>query len=544
LVPFSGKAFHIDDPLFLWTARHLQQQPLDFYGFTVLWETTEAPMSEVTKNPPLAAYYLAAAAAFFGWNEVALHLAFLLPALAAIAGTYVLATRLCSRPLVAALATMLTPVFIVSSTTLMCDTLLLAFWVWAVVCWDLGIGENRARFQWMYWCLAALLVGLASLTKYFGMSLLPLLLVYTLARKAPKRALIALVIPLSMLAAYQIVTESMYGRGLLQDAAGFAQQTRHELRVEGFWKWLIAVEFAGGCLASVAFFLPWLWRSRDLLMGLALMVPVTLGLAQINPLELAPNAVPGKSAFTAGEILHLGLFMLCGLAVLALIVSDLHLRRDASALLLALWAGGTLLFAAHFNWSINGRTILPMAPAVAILLARRLVVTGQLGKTKHVPQKVGASFLSDPSSLALAPSAALALMVAWGDFSLAGAGRDAASQIAGELAGRGGTVWFEGHWGFQYYMEQQGARPVDLLHPKWQTGDFVILPSNNTCVAGIPPRLRWDKVAYVTKNASGWVTTMNREARAGFYADFMGPLPFAFGEIPTEDYLVVKLKDR
>jgi hypothetical protein len=40
------------------------------------------PMWDITKNPPLACHYLAAAAAVVGWSEAALHAAFLLPAVA------------------------------------------------------------------------------------------------------------------------------------------------------------------------------------------------------------------------------------------------------------------------------------------------------------------------------------------------------------------------------------------------------------------------------------------------------------------------------
>src|SRR5271166_5867053 len=81
LLPFSGKAFHIDDPLFLWSAQHIVRHPLDPYGFQVNWYGWQMPMSEVTKNPPLACYYAAAIGALAGWSERALHLGFLLPTL-------------------------------------------------------------------------------------------------------------------------------------------------------------------------------------------------------------------------------------------------------------------------------------------------------------------------------------------------------------------------------------------------------------------------------------------------------------------------------
>src|SRR6185369_11235314 len=117
LLPFIGKAFHIDDPLFIWCARHVRSHPFDVFGFDVNWNGLPASMSQVTRNPPLAVYYLALVGAVFGWSEAALHAGFLLPAVALVLGTYSLARSFCSRFEWAALATVTAPVFLVSSTS-------------------------------------------------------------------------------------------------------------------------------------------------------------------------------------------------------------------------------------------------------------------------------------------------------------------------------------------------------------------------------------------------------------------------------------------
>ena len=84
LAPFAGKAIHIDDPMYLWAAHQIQSEPFDFYGFDVNWYGNEKSMVEANKNPPLVSFYLAFSAALLGWSELALHLAMLLPAMAAI----------------------------------------------------------------------------------------------------------------------------------------------------------------------------------------------------------------------------------------------------------------------------------------------------------------------------------------------------------------------------------------------------------------------------------------------------------------------------
>src|ERR1039458_10016343 len=128
LMPFWGKAFNVDDTLFIYVARQITQHPLDPYGFKVNWFLDAVPMAHETKNPPLASYYIAAAASLLGWSERALHLAFLLPALAAVLGTYRLAQRFTSSPLLAAADTLLTPAFLVSANSALCDTMMLALW--------------------------------------------------------------------------------------------------------------------------------------------------------------------------------------------------------------------------------------------------------------------------------------------------------------------------------------------------------------------------------------------------------------------------------
>lgn len=143
LVPFLNKAFHMDDPLFLWAAKHIQNNPADFYGFSVNWSGQEKPMYRVMKNPPLTSYYIAAAATLFGFSEMALHTAFLLPAVATILGTYYLARYLTAKPALAAVLTLLTPAFLVSSTNVMCDTMMLSLWVWAIFFWIRGIKNNH-----------------------------------------------------------------------------------------------------------------------------------------------------------------------------------------------------------------------------------------------------------------------------------------------------------------------------------------------------------------------------------------------------------------
>src|SRR4029077_9087037 len=192
LAPFLNKAFHIDDPLFLWMAQQIAKHPLDPYGFDANWSSFTQPMSMVMQNPPLCSYYIAAVASILGWSEISLHAAFLFWATMSILGTLALAQRFCGlegrapaspssqevRPpdkranavaFQAALLTLFTPIFLVSATTVMCDVMMLALWIWALEFWLAGLD----RRQWWRFLVSAALISAAALTKYFGIALLP-----------------------------------------------------------------------------------------------------------------------------------------------------------------------------------------------------------------------------------------------------------------------------------------------------------------------------------------------------------------------------------
>jgi len=51
LVPFLNKAFHIDDPLFLWMAQQVSQHSTDPYGFSVNWYVSQADVFDHAESP-------------------------------------------------------------------------------------------------------------------------------------------------------------------------------------------------------------------------------------------------------------------------------------------------------------------------------------------------------------------------------------------------------------------------------------------------------------------------------------------------------------
>jgi hypothetical protein len=236
------------------------------------------------------------------------------------------------------------------------------------------------------------------------------------------------------------------------------------------------------------------------------------------------GGVVGPNVAVFGQFL---LWIAAGAGVLLLSADDLRTHRDPVALLLFLWVVGTTVFAAYVNWTLNGRSILPLVPAVALTLVRRL--DREPLASWALPALLGSA-------------AALSLAVCFADACVANANRTAAREFVAEWQSPGGRqVWFQGHWGFQFYAQNAGARPWDYPASGGKTGDFLIVPFNN-CMTHWPDGFG-DRIATATVDACSWATTNAPFVGAGYYACHYEwrPLPFVFGAVPPEGYFIYRL---
>ena len=249
LLPFVNKAYHVDDTLFVYAAQKIVDTPLDFYGFEINWYATPQPMSEVMQNPPLQAYWLALVGASFGWSEIVLHVALLPWALAACWLTTLLSVRFGVSPGWAVLGLGLSPAFFVSATQIMCDVVFLTLYVGSIYAWIRGLDRVDIRLL----ALGATVAAAALLTKYFGVTLVPLLTVYTLYRGDTRISrCLWLALPLAVLLTYEVYTYRLYGRGLFVDAMGYALEAREQLAARRNGGLLRALVFLPGCLTVPA----------------------------------------------------------------------------------------------------------------------------------------------------------------------------------------------------------------------------------------------------------------------------------------------------
>jgi 4-amino-4-deoxy-L-arabinose transferase-like glycosyltransferase len=512
LGPFLNKAVHIDDSLFVWTAEQILKHPGDFYGFDVNWTGYSVPMNVENCNPPAQSYFLSGVMAVFGEKEIFLHSAMLLVAFAAATAIFQLAKMWSDRPLLATLIAMTTPVFFVSATTLMCDMPMLAVWMWAIVFWERALKNGRAA----NYLFATLLAGICVLVKYSALTLLPLLPILGLLRKKNLGVwLLWLAVPAVMIELYQFGTGRLYGHGLITAAANYASQSRWV--VTGGWtnNILIGLAYLGGCLLSVLFFVNRLWSKRELLFGGCAVLATALAITFWGN--------TGRSLGLPFQ-LQMALFVTCGIHILVLALVELLRRRDAISLTLILWIGSEFAFAAVLNWTVSARSFLPLVPAVAILAVR--VLSGNLAGNE-IPIR-----LLPPLAIAFAISVTIAIA----DLMLANSGREAAQAIAARSDLFSQKLWFQGHRGFQYYLQKYGALPVDFSASVLRPGDILIIPSNgNTLVA--PSEEDFEPMDGLECRSFPWLTTVHWSTGAGFYGAG-GLLPFVFGTAPKEYYYV------
>jgi hypothetical protein len=189
--------------------------------------------------------------------------------------------------------------------------------------------------------------------------------------------------------------------------------------------------------------------------------------------------------------------------------------RVADSLLLGAWVAGTMIFVGSITWMVNGRGVLPLVPAAALLLCRGL------------DRNLGAMTTVFREAWPMIPAAAISLIVAHADYCFATTQRLAAETITQVARKDHVTLWFSGHWGLQYYMQQAGAQPVHEQMAPLEMGDLFVLPENNDVYIQAPAQsILINRYRFPMSN---WASTHQPSRCTGFYSDSWGVLPFALG---------------
>src|SRR5262249_4542647 len=159
-----------------------------------------------------------------------------------------------------------------------------------------------------------------------------LLIVYAvMTRRSAGWWLIYLIIPVAVLYWYQVTTQTVYGRGLLIDAASYAQTAPGSNR----WslsKVITGLSFTGGCALGIIFFgfaLLDRWKMLYAALGLLALMTVLWLMNTVGPFRL-----PDDNGMRFQTVFQIALMTLAGLGIIVLAMCDMWRHRDAASLLL------------------------------------------------------------------------------------------------------------------------------------------------------------------------------------------------------------------
>jgi hypothetical protein len=471
-----AKPLVIDDTAYAYDAHQIAWHPLDPYGHAIMWWDRPYTANEILAPPVLPSWW-AVGVRLFGESPPLWKLWLLPVSLLFVWALHDLFRRF-ARGLEVPLTwmTVLSPVFL-PGLNLMLDVPALALSLTAVILFLRACDRDALVLA----ALAGLVAGVAAQTKYTGFLAPAAMLLYALLHGKLRLWPVAVVPAVQVFVSWEFLTALLYGQSHFLSALRDSSQPL--LQKAGLWAPLLGIL---GTVAAPVFLLGLAAlraRAPVLVLGalLALLAcGATACLGGTVRLEQAPFAPAGLLPLEFPlEVVVFVMLGLLGCLVLALVAARLcrlppsHVpwwrrwQAHRDRYFLVLWLG----------LEVAGFFALTPFPAVrrvfgvvvvAALLAGRLAsrTCRAPGRARLVHAVVGFS-----AALGLG-FAALDFWEGWTEKALA-----ESAAVVVRAQHDGGTVWFVGHWGFQYYAEQQGMRPVI---PSWQRyegeRDYVPLP--------------------------------------------------------------------
>jgi len=208
-LPFINKPFHIDEPLFLYSARSINKNIVMPYNFSFPAENRIRTGFDGFTNPPLNSYFIALISHFFGEREMVLHSFFIIFAIFASFSILMLSSLFVKNTLLATFLSITTPVFILQSHSLMPDIAVLGFWCFAIYFFVKGLNEYNKRLLF----LSSVFISLALLSRYNGILLILLLFIYSLLnRNKISLHILYLLIPIFVFVLWCLHNIFLYGR--------------------------------------------------------------------------------------------------------------------------------------------------------------------------------------------------------------------------------------------------------------------------------------------------------------------------------------------
>jgi hypothetical protein len=470
----SIKPVLIDDTAYLAYARHIAENPLDPYGFTIFWYTVPEPAMEVLA-PPLVPYWLALGIRLFGEEPAALKL-WLFPFVWILARSlWELLRRFAPGMESFALPLVMLSAAVLPMVNLMLDIPELSLGAAAVTLFASASDRNC----WKLAVAAGLIAGLAMLTKYTALLIPPLFIWYGLTHRTLRLAVLAAAVSAMVFAGWEALLFARYGQ------SHFLYHLSEHSAASGNWiggKAALLPPLVGhlGCLAvGIGLFAASALGppSRVLVLSAILWC---LGAAAIAVLPYRDTIlVHGKEPGQVKLALASVVWRTAGTAILiscAGCAAMLLVRLPRGRLSRLRWSPDSIFVVGWVIVELAGYFALTPFPAarreigvsiaLGILAARAASRAGRAWPERRAPRWLL------PFTIAVGLLvAALDAFDAWPEKELA---NQAAALVRKNSPGR--RTWFVGHWGFQYYCERAGMIPVVPGQSILEPGDCLVLP--------------------------------------------------------------------
>jgi 4-amino-4-deoxy-L-arabinose transferase-like glycosyltransferase len=349
------------------------------------------------------------------------------------------------------------PAFIVEQN-LMVDVPLLAAWL---AFFNPLICDIDKPFQNRRYGLAALACAAALLIKYSSV-ILVLILCLSLLLERRKGQAWSVLIPLGALAAWSLFNFLDYGG--VHIATRPHGQSLSRLRVP---KEAIAWVLALGALTPLGLIAAVQRLRKPAGADWAIYGVVSLGFAAIV-LSAGSGLLPDWGSDKLLWVVFLANGVLVCLALIpdALILALTRVWRPEAArafgptVYLLLWVAGTSAFYVRFAPFIAARHVLPILPAVTLLLGARW----------------GVSLTRGSRIFGLALTVVVSAGLCLSDWRFAEFYKIEAARLAQSLPA--GRLWASGHWGWQWYASQNGFREIDVRSSDLRPGDYLVVADN------------------------------------------------------------------
>lgn len=520
LLPYLGKAYTIDDPLFLMQAQQALRDPLHPTAFDVVWSDNKlVRCSAIMPSGPVQAFLLIPTI-LAGGSEVVAHTTQLVMLLLGLWVTICLGRRLgLSVPAAALAATAVasSPAILGMAGTAMPDiaaTTLGNFGLLCLLAWKQKRGAGWA-------VVAVVALAVASLARphalgFLGIGFLLLGVHHPNARLGGRLTWRILdLVPL--VAAFALV--ALYGRVSADPAA------------------------TGGTLASATQSLSTIVEpERHFLAFLShwsLTTPVPLLLVALRRGSIRWAIVGYLSLPFGALVAGLGFFkqtwvgVFAALSVAAIVelwrTPRLSDRAVHHAFMFAMLMPLGLILYVH----LPAKYLATSIPAAAILIGAEFDALARDLATQ--PRWLVALIASICLYFALVGRLVLAADTAYGELTIR-----AANEFVRHNVARNQRVWFAGHWGFQWYATRFGGNALSIdAHPAPR--DLLVTPSKNHDGAYLPDKFpNRAKVDRLYDNESP-VHVMHHGIigsgfGAGFYSNWWGLLPVVVGHGEMEQW--------